>query len=86
MKMTDQDVYEIATFIVNNIKVFLFDYRMSDGILPFEDFVQSRVHDDLSYKFNKYQMEEIFSDPRICKIFSVIYNKGKNNDTKIKIH
>ena len=86
MALIDQDIFDIAQFIISNFKTFMFDYKNTNAIESFEDYLQSRLETDLNHKYNKYDIQEAFEDERMQMLLAVITNKGGKYDTTTKIH
>lgn len=86
MGILEQDIFEIAQFIISNMRLFKDDYRKSSYSLPFSEYIQSRIELDLKHKYNVFDIQEVFEDERIQTLLSIISNNEDKNDTKIKIH
>lgn len=63
--MTDEDIRAVADHIVHSIEKIAERYSRYGSHLEFDDYILTVIATDLSWKFNRYQIEEAFEDHRI---------------------
>jgi len=66
--ITGQDVFDISAYLIDHVQDYIDLFHDFGTYLTLEDFLKERLALDLKLKYNKYQIEEAFEDPRMILI------------------
>lgn len=67
-KVTSQDIYDIIEFVVHNLDSYAESYTRYGSHLTFSDYLLTRTVVQLQHKYNKYDVEQSFADPKLIAI------------------
>ncbi len=86
--MTEQDIYDIAEYVVRNINTLRFEHTATNAATPFKDFLLNRVISDLLYKYTNHEIKLAFEDSRVQYLIQVMCRKngGRNVNKKTQVH
>lgn len=78
--MDDRDIIEIQKHILQHIEDYATNYMLLASALSFDDFIKEQITIDLRLKYNKYQIEEAFCNPKILSLLDFYSNEKEDTD------
>jgi hypothetical protein len=86
MSILDNDIFEIAQFIISNMRQFKYEYNQSDKMSPLDEFILNLVQINLKHKYNRYEIEEAFEDERMKTLLAIIANEESKRVKTNQVH
>lgn len=86
MRITGQDIYDIAEHIVHSMSKYMENYMQSGNLMSFNYYVQSMVAVEMQSKYSKYDIQEAFEDHRIQAIVSFYEMDSDDEDDFRRLH
>lgn len=67
-KITDQDIVDIADYVIHNAENFIESYVKYGSYLTLFDYILTRTATQLKIRYDKYAIQEAFDHPKLKAI------------------